>query len=120
MVLRVVSLARSEAVWPIAGHEDDARPHHDFRFPAEIMARAVWLNHGFGLSLREIELILAQRGIVESCGSIRAWGPAVRASVRQHAQATLATAGCYMAFGQGLRSHPRRHRLSDDAYRTAS
>ena len=48
--------------------------YRGFRFPAEIISHAVWLYHGFSLSLREVELILAQRGIVVSYESIRAWG----------------------------------------------
>ena len=47
-------------------------PYHGFRFPAEIIAHAVWLYHCFSLSLREVETILAQRGIVVSYESIRA------------------------------------------------
>jgi putative transposase len=34
-----------------------------YRFPAEIISHAVWLYHTFGLSLRDVELILAERGI---------------------------------------------------------
>ena len=48
--------------------------YRGFRFPAEIISHAVWLYHGFSLSLREVELILAERGIVVSYESIRAWG----------------------------------------------
>ena len=48
--------------------------YHGFRFPAEIISHAVWLYHCFSLSLREVETILAQRGIVVSYESIRAWG----------------------------------------------
>ncbi len=48
--------------------------YHGFRFPAEIISHAVWLYHCFSLSLREVELILAQRGILVSYESIRAWG----------------------------------------------
>ena len=44
------------------------------RFPAEIIAHAVWLYHCFSLSLREVETIVAQHGIVVSYESIRAWG----------------------------------------------
>ena len=39
-------------------------PYHGFRFPAEIISHAVWLYHCFSLSLRDVETILAQRGIV--------------------------------------------------------
>ena len=49
-------------------------PYRGFRFPAEIIAHAVWLYHCFSLSLRDVETILAQRGIVVSYESIRAWG----------------------------------------------
>jgi putative transposase len=48
--------------------------YRGFRFPAEIISHAVWLYHCFSLSLREVETILAQRGIVVSYESIRAWG----------------------------------------------
>ena len=44
-----------------------------YRFPAEIISYAVWLYHVFGLSLREVELILAERGITVSHESIRQW-----------------------------------------------
>src|SRR3954447_26628838 len=44
-----------------------------YRFPAEIISYAVWLYHVFGLSLREVELILSERGIVVSHESIRQW-----------------------------------------------
>ena len=49
-------------------------PYRGFRFPAEIIEHAVWLYHCFSLSLRDVELILAARGIVVSYESIREWG----------------------------------------------
>ena len=48
-------------------------PYRGFRFPAEIIQHAVRLYHCFSLSLREVELILAARGVVVSCESIREW-----------------------------------------------
>jgi len=48
--------------------------YRGFRFPAEIIEHAVWLYHCFSLSLRDVELILAARGIVVSYESIRDWG----------------------------------------------
>ncbi len=48
--------------------------YHGFRFPAEIISHAVWLYHCFCLSLREVETILAQRGIVVSYESTRGIG----------------------------------------------
>ena len=49
-------------------------PYRGFRFPAGIISHAVWLYHCFGLSLREVETILAERGVIVSHESIRAWG----------------------------------------------
>ena len=48
--------------------------YRGFRFPAEIINQAVWLYHCFSLSLREVELILAARGVVVSYETIREWG----------------------------------------------
>jgi putative transposase len=44
-----------------------------YRFPAEVIHHAIWLYHPFSLSLRDIELILAERGVVVSYDSIRRW-----------------------------------------------
>ena len=43
------------------------------RFPPEIIQYAVWLYHRFNLSQRDIEDLLAERGIVVSYESIRLW-----------------------------------------------
>ncbi len=40
------------------------------RFPAEIISHAVWSYHAFSLSLRDVELILAERGIAISYETI--------------------------------------------------
>ena len=48
--------------------------HPGYRFPAAIISYAVWLYHVFGLSLRGVELILAERGIAVTHESIRQWG----------------------------------------------
>src|ERR1700734_1201996 len=48
-------------------------PPYRHRFPAEIISHAVWLYHVFSLSLRDVELLLAERGIVVSHESIRQW-----------------------------------------------
>ena len=46
-------------------------PHHRHRFPAEIISHAVWLYHTFCLSFRDVELMLAERGIEVSYETIR-------------------------------------------------
>ncbi len=43
------------------------------RFPSEIIQYAVWLYHRFNLSHRDIEDLLAERGIDVSYESIRLW-----------------------------------------------
>jgi putative transposase len=52
-------------------HAPATYPRH--RFPAEIISRAVWLYHVFSLSLRDVELIMAERGIAVTNESIRLW-----------------------------------------------
>lgn len=48
-------------------------PHHRHRFPAEIISHAVWLYYTFSLSLRDIELLLAERGVAVSYEAVRQW-----------------------------------------------
>ena len=43
------------------------------RFPADIISYAVWLYYRFNLSHRDIEDLLAERGITVSRESIRLW-----------------------------------------------
>ena len=43
------------------------------RFPPDIISYAVWLHYRFNLSHRDIEDLLAQRGITVSYESIRLW-----------------------------------------------
>ncbi len=44
-----------------------------YRFPPEIIQYAVWLYHRFNLSHRDIEDLLAERGVAVSYESIRLW-----------------------------------------------
>jgi putative transposase len=50
------------------------------RFPSEIISHAVWLYHRFCLSFREVEELLAERGITVTYETVRQWcqkfGPA--------------------------------------------
>jgi putative transposase len=74
---------------PGRGWRDDARAatYRRHRFPAEIISHAVWLYHVFSLSLRDVELILAERGIVVTHESVRRWclkfGEAFAAKLRR-------------------------------------
>jgi len=42
-----------------------------YRYPAQITSHAVWLYHRFTLSFRDIEYILAARGVIVSYETIR-------------------------------------------------
>ncbi len=54
--------------------------YHRHRFPSEIISHAVWLYHRFCLSFREVEELLAERGITVTYETVRQWcqkfGPA--------------------------------------------
>jgi putative transposase len=43
------------------------------RFPSEIISHAVWLYHCFCLSFRDVEDLLAERGVIISYETIRQW-----------------------------------------------
>jgi putative transposase len=43
------------------------------RFPSEIISHAVWLYHRFWLSFREVEELLAERGITVTYETVRQW-----------------------------------------------
>ena len=45
-----------------------------YRFPAEIISRAVWLYCRVPLSLRNVDEILAARGVMVSHETVRQWG----------------------------------------------
>jgi putative transposase len=46
-------------------------PHYRHRFPAELISYAVWLYHLFSMSLRNVQLLLAQRRVSVSYESVR-------------------------------------------------
>ena len=45
--------------------------HAGYRFPADIIQRAVWMYLRFTLSYRDVEELLAERGVVVTYESIR-------------------------------------------------
>ena len=57
-----------------------------YRFPREIIQRAVWMYLRFTLSFRDVEELLAERGIVVTYESVRRWvltfGPAIARRLR--------------------------------------
>lgn len=57
------------------------------RFPPEVIRHAVWLYLRFSLSLRDVEELLAERGVNVSCETVRRWvkkfGPAFARNLRR-------------------------------------
>ena len=48
-------------------------PYHRHRFPAEIISHCVWLYFRFALSFRDVEEMLAMRGVALSYETVREW-----------------------------------------------
>src|SRR5918996_2178504 len=63
-----------------------ALSYSGYRFPPDIIQRAVWMYLRFTLSFRDVEELLAERGIVVTYESIRRWvltfGPAIARRLR--------------------------------------
>src|SRR3984893_8931317 len=58
-----------------------------YRFPPEIIQQAIWLYVRFTLSFRDVEDLLAERGILVSYETVRRWvnhfGPVIAADLRK-------------------------------------
>jgi putative transposase len=48
-------------------------PYHGYRFPKEIISQCVWLYFNFALSLRDVELMMAFRGVLLTYETVRNW-----------------------------------------------
>jgi putative transposase len=57
------------------------------RFPPDVIRHAVWLYFRFTLSIRDVEELLAQRGVEVSREAVRCWvnkfGPLTAANLRR-------------------------------------
>ena len=78
--------------------DDGAMTHHDplyrrHRFPAEVIAHAVWLYFRFPLSLRMVEDMLAAQGIIVSHQTVPLWaekfGRAFASEIRRRSAGRL-------------------------------
>jgi putative transposase len=47
--------------------------YHGHRYPPEIISHAVWLYYKCGISLRDVEDLLSERGITVSYETVRRW-----------------------------------------------
>jgi putative transposase len=50
-----------------------APSYKEVRFPQEIIAHAVWLSFRFNLSYRDVEDLLAARGVIVTYETVRQW-----------------------------------------------
>src|SRR6476469_9790224 len=82
-----------------------------YRFPPEIIQRAVWLYLRFTLSFRDVEELLAERGIDVSHETIRRWvavfGPMIARRLRAMRPKTHTTwhlDEMFVSVGGGVRS----------------
>ena len=61
--------------------------YNGYRFPPEIVQQTIWLYVRFTLSLRDVEDLLAERGIMISYETVRRWvihfGPEIAADLRK-------------------------------------
>ena len=62
-------------------------PYRGFRFPKTIIQHAIWLYLRFTLSLRDVEELLAERGISVTYETVRVWvvrfGPQIARRLRR-------------------------------------
>src|SRR5947207_400323 len=82
--------------------------YRGYRFPPDVIQRAVWLYFRFTLSFRDVEDLLAERGIEVNYETIRQWalrfGPAIARDLCSHRPPPTWT----VAFGRDVRLHWRK------------
>ena len=65
----------------------DSPDYRGYRFPPEVIARAVWLYHRFTRSFRDVEDLMAERGVTVSYETVRQWcltfGPVYDRKIRK-------------------------------------
>jgi hypothetical protein len=75
--------------WP-NNRADEENQLRGIRFPPEIIHQAIWLYLRFTLSFRDVEDLLAERGLAVSYETVRRWvnhfGPMIAADLRKRRQ----------------------------------
>ena len=67
------SIALRPSIEQCVWHSNGMPSYRGYRFPPEIISHAVWLYHRFSLSFRDVEDLLAERGITVTYETIRQW-----------------------------------------------
>src|SRR4051812_7674939 len=92
-------------------NESTAAPSYKrHRFPPAIIGHAVWLYFRFALSYRDVEELLAERGVIVTYETIRKWCQKFGQAYANAAPASPAR-WRYVAPGRGLRFDQRRAAL---------
>ena len=81
--------------------------YHGYRFPPEIISHAVWLYYRFCLSFRDVEDLLAERGVIVSYETVRQWSRKFGAQyARRYCQVEAAAACSTPRYGHARQRHP--------------
>jgi len=73
--------------------------YRGYRYPPEVISYAVWLYYRFTLSFRDIEDLLAERGVMVSYESIRLWCQEVWSGIREATAKACRMLGRYVVYG---------------------
>ena len=68
-----MGIVKLTEVWQTGLMKTHTPSYRGYRFPSEIITHVIWLYHRFCLSFREVEELLAERGIIVTSESIRPW-----------------------------------------------
>ncbi len=73
----IVRLSSKDVIGKFIGHTPLMRTsvslYHRHRFPVEIISHSVWLYFRFALSFRDVEEMLAMRGVALTYETVREW-----------------------------------------------
>ena len=105
-------LSSSAGEWQTWAMKSDTPSYHGYRFPPEIISHAVWLYHRFCVSFRDVEDLLAQRGITVSYEAIRLWCIQFGSEYARRLKRRQGRLGDTWHLGRGLRHHPGTAALS--------
>ncbi len=61
--MSLIGIVNLTQVWQTGVMKTKTPSYQRHRFPSEIISHAVWLYHRFCLSFREVEELLAERGV---------------------------------------------------------
>ena len=80
--------------------------YRGYRFPSAIISHAVWLYYGFVLSFRDVEDLLAERGITVTYEAILLWCRTFRLTYASLLSRRRGRSGRHLGSGRALREDP--------------